>query len=346
MALNFFKQDFSEVVGAYFDGEKIYLSRRLNDTVENIDANFSISHDDDVSEIEQLAEKISMLCSQRGWNTSKTGFCLREGATTNFQTQISGIPSNEIDDAVKTWANSLVGKNSLYASIKYDNEIWMEAILKSTADEYVTAWQKNSMTLCALTVMPIESDSPVELIKPVSFAEFVAEVVATKKSPNLLAKQLSAWNYKKISATIAALFFCAFLFFFAHAYYKYYNAAAQVDEMQADLNQHAAELEFKKLADENISAMKNINSLCAAQLNPFPQFNALVKLGTIADGKTPLTKLKTSADAVELEGVAENPDDIKNFVSRLKIITPHVKQGNFSSADGVTNFSVYLTLKK
>ena len=346
MALNFFKEDFSEVVGAYFDGEKIYLARRINDTVENIDANFSISHEEDVSEIEQLAEKIFMLCSQRGWKTSKTGFCLREGAATIFQTQFSGIPANEIESAVKTWAKSQVGKNSLYASIQYDEEIWMEAILKSTAEEYVAAWRKNSMTLCALTVMPTEFNEPISLIKPATFAEFVAEVVATKKAPNLLSEQLSAWNYKKISATIAALFFCVFLFAFAKVSYEYHNAAAQVEDIQAALNQHSDELAMKKIADENISAMKKINSLCAAQSNSLPQFNALVKLGMIADGKTRLTKLKTAAGDIELEGVAENTDDIKNYVDRLKTITPHVKQGNFSSADGVTNFTLNLTLKK
>lgn len=345
MALNFFKEDFSEVVGAYFDGEKIYLSHRINDTVENIDANFSTSHEDDVSEIEQLAEKISMLCSQRGWKTSKMGFCLREGAAVIFKTQFSGVPSNEIEGAVKTWADS-IGKNVLYSSIRYEEEIWMEAIVKSTAEEYVTAWEKHSMTLCALTVMPVYFDESIELIKPVTFAEFVADIVATKKAPNLLSEQLSAWNYKKISATIAALFFCIFLLTFFKISYEYHTAAEQLEEIQADLKQHTDELEMKKLADKNVAEMKLINSICAAQINSFPQFNTLVKLGTIADGKTRLTKIKTSADSVELEGVAENPDDIKIYINRLKTITPHVKQGNFSSADGVTNFSIHLTPEK
>ena len=345
MALNFFKEDFSEVVGAYFDGEKIYLSRRINDNVENIDVNFSISLDDEVSEIEQIAEKISMACSQRGWKTSKTGFCLREGAVTTFQTQFSGIPANEIEGAVKTWAKSQVSENSLYTSIKSEDEIWMEAILKSTADEYVKAWSKNSMSLCALTVMPVEFGTPINLIKPATFAEFVADVVATKKAPNLLKDRLSAWNFKKISATIAALFFCAFLFAFAKISYEYHNAAAQVDALQNILNQHADELEMKKAADENIAEMKKINSLSAAQINSLPQFNALVKLGIVADGKTHLTKIRTSNDSVELEGVAENTDDIKNYINRLKTITPHVKQGNLSSTDDVINFTVYLSLK-
>ena len=344
MIADFFKEDFSEVVGAYFDGEKIYLTRRINDTVENIDANFSI--EEGVSEIEQIAEKISMLCSQRGWKTSKTGFCLREGAVTTFQTQFSAIPSNEIEGAVKTWAEAQIGKNSLFASIQRDEEIWMEAILKSTAEEYVKAWRKNSMTLCALTVMPLEIDKPISLINPSHFAEFVAEVLATKKAPNLLKNQLSAWSYKKISATIAALFFCAFLFMFLKISYEYHNASAQFEEVQAALNRHTDELELKKVADENIVEMKRINALCAAQTNSIPQFNALVKLGMIADGKTHLTKLKTADGDIELEGVAENPEDIKNYIDRLKTITPHVKQGHFSSEDGVTNFMVYLTLKK
>lgn len=345
MAFNFFKEDFSEVVGVYFDGEKIYLSRRINDDVENIDVNFSVTPEDGVSEIEQVAEKISMICEQRGWKTSKTGFCLREGTVPIFQTRFSDIPSNEIEGAVKTWAESQVGKNSLYASIKLDEEIWMEAILKSTAEEYVKAWRQNSMTMCALTVMPVEIDTPIDLIKPSTFAEFVAEVVATKKTPNLLKEQLSALNYKNISATIAILFFCAFLLMFIKISHEYYAATAQVEEMQTSLNQHAEEIEMKKIADENIAEIKAINSLSAAQINSLPQFNALVKLGMITDDKTYLTKLKISAESVELEGVAENPADIKNYVNNLKKITPHVNQGNFSSKDGVTNFTISLTLK-
>ena len=344
MILDFLREDFGEVIGAYYDGEKIFLSRHFNGETESAEVNFSI--EDDVSEIEQLAEKISVICSQRGWKTSKMGFCLREGAAVTFQTQLLSVPQDEIDNAVKSWAIAQVGEDSLYTSIKSDGEIWMEAISKSTAKEYVTAWNKNSMTLCALTVMPEEISTQINLRKTIEYADFVAEVVKTKKVPNFLHEHLSAWNYKKISAAIVALFFFALVGIFLKTSYEYYVAAAQVEKLQATLAEHEDELRLKNFIDENISEMKRINELCAAQKNSIPTFNALVKLGKIVDGKTYLTKINISDNNVELEGVADNPDEIKNYVSRLKTnVTPNVKLGNFSSNDGETTFTVHLTLK-
>ncbi len=337
--LNFLREDFSEVVGAYFDGEKIYLSRHINGEIENFEVNFSF--EDNVSEIEQLAEKISVLCSQRGWNTSKMGLCLREGVVTTFRTPVGVVPDNEVGNALKMWAISQVGENALYDSIQTDEEIWMAAISKSTANEYVKTWQKNSMTLCALTAMSEENN----LIKPISYADFAAEVVANKKKPNFIKNQLSAWNYKKISVAIAVIFFCALLGIFAKISYEYQVASAQVEEIQKILDEHADELDLKKSVEEDIAEMKRLNALCAAQDNPFPKFNALVKIGKIADGKTYLTKIKISDNNIELEGIADNPEEIKNYVSRLKIITPNIKPGNFSSSDGKVKFTINLTLK-
>lgn len=344
MILDFLREDFSEVIGAYYDGEKITLSRHIEDEIESAEVNFSI--EDDVSEIEQLAEKISFICSQRGWKTSKMGFCLREGAAVTLQTPPLNIPQDEIDNAVKSWATAQVGENALYTSIKSDGEIWMETISKSTAKEYVTAWNKNSMTLCALTVKPEEISTQINLAKPIEYANFVAEIVKTKKAPNFLHEHLSAWNYKKISAAIVALFFLSIVGIFIVTSYQYYNAAAQVEKLQATLAEHEDELRLKNAIDENISEMKRINELCAAQKNSIPTFNALVKLGKIADGKTYLTKINISANTVELEGIADNPDEIKSYVSRLKTnVTPNVKLGNFSSNDGETIFTVHLTLE-
>lgn len=343
MSFNFLREDFSEVVGAYYDGEKIYLSRHFNNDVETADINFSV--EDDVSEIEQIAEKISVVCSKRGWKTSKMGYCLREGGAITFQTPLGTIPAKEIDDAIKTWANAQVGDDAVYDSIKLADEIWMEAVAKSTADDYIKAWQKNSMTLCALTVLPENFDTQINLTKPITYADYVADVVAIKKTPNLIANQLSAWSYRKISAAIVGIFFCALLGIFAQTSYEYQNACAQVEQHKNFIDEHADELDFKKSIDENISEMRQLNSASATQNNSFPMFNALVKLGKIADGKTHLTKIKTSTNSIELEGVADNPDDIKNYVNRLKTITPNVKLGNFSSGDTNMTFTIYLTLK-
>ena len=345
MIFDFFKEDYSEVIGAYYDGEKITLSRHFNDTVEFAEINF-VAAIDEVTEIEQIAEKISVLCSQRGWKTSQMGFCLREGSAVTLQTPNINVPPNEIDDAVKSWAIAQIGKNALYTSVNKDNEIWLEAISKSTAEEYITAWKNNSMTLRALTVMPEEFGTQINLAKSIEYANFVAEVIKAKKVPNLISKYLSAWNYKKISVAIVAIFFCALLGIFVKTSCEYYTTAAQVEEISAVIAEHEDELILKNSIDENISEMKRINELCSAQFNSIPIFNALVNLGKIADGKTYLTKIKIYANFIELEGIANDTDEIKNYVSRLKSnITPNVKLGNFHSNEGDTTFTIHLTLK-
>ena len=57
MILDFLREDYSEVIGAYYDDDKITLSRHINSETESAEVNFSI--EDDVSEIEQIAEKFS-----------------------------------------------------------------------------------------------------------------------------------------------------------------------------------------------------------------------------------------------------------------------------------------------
>ena len=55
---NFFREDLSEVVGAYFDGEKIFVvNLSENSAVVEVDA--------DSSDVEHLAEKISIACSRK-----------------------------------------------------------------------------------------------------------------------------------------------------------------------------------------------------------------------------------------------------------------------------------------
>ena len=344
MILDFFKENYNEVVGAYFDGEKIYLARRLNESVETDSVNLTLT--DGVSEIEQIAEKISVTCAKHGWKTSKMCFCLREGAANTFQTLLNEIPPKEFDNAVKSWALSVIGKNPLYDFIRQgNNEIWMTTVSKSTAAEYISAWKKNSMNLCALTVMPLENNEKAKLIKPMTFAEFAAEVAAVKKTPNFISDRLSVWNYKKISLTIAALFFCVLSALFGNLFYEYQSASAQVDDLKARVDSLDDTAELKKIVDADVAEMKRINSLCAAQNNPVTAFNALVNIGRCADGKTYLRKLKIAGNSLELEGVTDNPDEIKNYVNRLKkFVASNVKTGNLTTTDGVTNFTIHVTL--
>lgn len=331
--LEFFKEDFSEVVGAYYDGEKISLARYLNGTKEFDEV--SCAFDEDVSKIEQLAEKIFVVCAKRGWRTSKMGFCLREGTATTFQT-ILGVPAKEIDNAVKAWALAHVGKDALFNSIQHDGEIWMQAISRATAFEFVKAWKKNSMNLCVLTAMPETIDAT---LTP---ADFVADVVAHAKTPNLIEDRRHILNYKKISAAILAIFFCALIATSAKLYAEYQRASAQLENSQAELKLYQEEIAIKKLFEIQVAELHAINDACAAQ-NSKPIFPALVKLGTIADGKTFLTKIKSSNDALEIEGTTENPTELESYSRRLKkFLTHDVHTESLSQTDEGTTFSMRL----
>ena len=343
MILNFFKEDFSEIIGAYYDEKKIYVCRRIDGKFETAEVDFTAKLDGDISEIEQIAEKIFMVCSKYGWKTSKIGFCLREGTAITFETQFSHIPQEEIEKAVKTWAVAQVGENCRYAYIHKDDEIWMETISKTSAKEYVAAWKKFSMKLCALTVMP--ENLQINSSEPIDFAKFVTEVIAERKPPNLIAENLSTWNYLKISVAVAAIFFCAIFGISAKLFYDYNSAAAQLAELQARLEGKADALAFKEVAESNIAEMKRLNALCSKQPDSHKNFNALIQLGKIADGKTFLRKIKTSANSIELEGITDNPEEIKNYVNRLKnSVSPKVKTGNLSSTDDGTIFTIYVNL--
>ena len=82
---NFFREDFSEIVGIYHDGEKIFLAHSTH-KIELDEINFEISFDDEVSPIEQLAEKIFLTLNQRGWINSKVGLCLNDDDVIIFRT--------------------------------------------------------------------------------------------------------------------------------------------------------------------------------------------------------------------------------------------------------------------
>lgn len=175
---NFFREDFREVLGIYHDDEKIFLAR-LTKKFETAEVNFEVDLNDKISPIEQLAEKVSVICAQRGWKTSKVGLCLREGDAITFRTNFENVPPAEIDSAVKTWATSQAGKNAPYAFTEIDGEIWAETLTKTVSEEYISAWKKNSLNLCALTVMPDFSEE--ESSEGLDKAVFVAKIVAKKK---------------------------------------------------------------------------------------------------------------------------------------------------------------------
>ena len=333
--LNFFRADSGEIVGIYHDGEKIFLAH-LTDGVEVIESSFEIDENENISPAEQLAEKVAFLCAKNGWKTSKTALCLREGETVTFQPDFTNIPQEKIESAVKIWATAQVGENVFYTSAKICGEFWSEAISKVEAEKYISAWKKNSMTLCALTSLTgIFSDKAV----------FVARLIAEKKSPNLLPNQIENWNFKKIFATAAGIFFIVSTSIFGKIYYDFYTATKNFEMVQENLSAKNEISDAQKTFEENISELQNLNELLAGQKQD-QKLNMLIALGKISDDKIKLTKINLSESSTEIEGAAKKSAEIRNYLSRLKNIfqqTANIE--NIEAGNGKIIFKIRLTFQ-
>ena len=326
---NFFSIDSSEVVGVYHDGEKLFLAQ-LTDGVKVMEVNFEIDDDENISPIEQLAEKVAFLCSKNGWSTSKTALCLREGETVTFQPDFKNIPQEKIESAVKIWANVQAGENSLYTYAQICGEFWSETISKSLAEKYIAAWEKNSMNLCLLTSLTgIFSDKAV----------FVARLAAEKKSPNLLENKIEKYDYKKIFAFAAGIFFIFATFFLSKNFWQLHETQKIFENLQENLS---TEIEIndetEKILTKNFSKSANFHAFFEKQI-PKQKLNALIALGKIADEKIKITKINISENAAEIEGSAKQNSAIRNYLSRLK--NSFAKTANLERVEAEKNSIIF-----
>ena len=327
---NFFQEDFSQVVGIYFDGEKIFLSRPNG---ENIESHFEA---DENNFAEQLAEKVLFLCNKQGWNNSKVALCLREGETVTFQPEFDNIPTNKIDAAIKSWAVAQVGENALYTSAEIEGENWIEAISRKSAEEYISAFEKNSMTLCAMTSLILSSDKSFEVTK----------IVAEKRFPNLLKKQLIEWSFKKIFFAVIGTFFILSAMILGKTYYDWYVSTTELENLQKNITAQDNTAIMQENFESNVLESKRLNELLASQIEN-QKLNTLIKIGQIADDKTFLTKINLSGELVEIEGKAENSTDVKNYLGRFKsAISRNAKLEKISTENDKVTFKIRLEFDK
>ena len=334
---NFFREDSGEVVGIYHDGEKIFLAR-LSDKLETLEQDFEIDVLKKIPPAEQLAEKVFLLCSQRGWQTSRTALCLNEGETATFQPNFENIPAEKIESAVKVWAEAQAGANALYTSAKVCGEFWTEAMSQKSAAEYFSAWEKNSMTLCEMTALTgIFSDK----------AAYVARLAAEKKSPNLVKIKTGVWNWKKIFLTGAGIFLLATSIIFGRLFYDLHTTRENFQATKKSLSAESGVTTLQEDIEKNISEMKTRNNFLAAQVEPSNKLNTLIKLGQVANEKIHLTKITLSGNVAELEGVTEKADNIKNYLRSLKnFVATNPKLESATAADGgKINFVIRLTFE-
>jgi len=334
---NFFRADSGEVVGIYHDGEKIFLAR-LTDKLEVLEQDFEIDFADNISPAEQLAEKIFFICNQHGWRTSKTALCLQEGETVTFQPDFENIPAEKIESAVKIWAEAQVGKNALYTSAEIENVFCTEAMSQKSATEYFSAWEKNSMTLCAMTSLAGNVSDK---------SAYVAKLVAEKKSPNLVQNKIETWNRKKIFASVLGIFIFVTAIIFGKVFYDLKTAEENFQTAKQNISAQDDLIILQSDTEKNIAEMKIINDFLAAQIES-PKLNTLIKLGKVANDKIQLEKITLSGNVAEIEGVAEKADYIRNYLRNLKVaVASNAKLENATASDGgKINFIIRLTLEQ
>ena len=304
---NFLREELSEVVGAYFDGEKIFLAR-LTKKFETIEV------DADGAEPAQLAKKISLACTQKGWKTSAVGFCLQESDAITYQLDVSNLPEKDFPKAVATWAVANADKDAVYSFAKVGAELWMETLPRARVKEFVAAFKKFNLILRGLSVMPVDMMTKAS---PFDKTEFISEVVRDKKTPNLLAARSSVWNWKKISVAAAAIFFMAMFLGSAKLLIDYRAASDKLNAAKISLDEIHGDLVLKENLDATIAELHKIN-LLAVQIEPEKKFNLLVKLGKIAEGDVRLTKIRVDKNSLELEGLTDKPAAVRNYLARVR----------------------------
>lgn len=337
--IDFFRADFSRILGVHFDDDKIFLAYNA-DQFDFAEINFEPDASSAASNTEQLAEKIAAACKKRGWHNPKIALSLREGTAATFSSEFKNIPANEINDAVKIWALAHVGKDARFTSIRLDDEIWMEALPAAIVDEYAAAFDKFSLELCALTEIP--ATSPRKLT-PFNRAQAAAEIVINNAAPNILAEKIARWNFKKIALTAAAIFIIALASVSAKLAHEYFAAAGNLAVNQQNLTAKTKLAALKENYDDDVAEMRRLNDLCAEKNVTPEKLNALIFIGQIADGTIWLDKIKASGDTLELAGSADSPDAVKNYLRRLKKFAPNVKLENSAANDGQIDFSIRLT---
>lgn len=303
-----FREEVGEVVGAYFDGEKIFLVRsaEIFETAE-LDAAGA--------ELEQVAEKISVACRKRGWKISAVGFCLQDSDAVTYQVEVANVPEKELPAMVKSWAAAQSGTDAAFAFATVGAEIWMETLPRTRIEEICAAFEKFGLNLRGLSVMPRDL---LKKFSPFDKAQFITAVVREKKSPNLLAGRGGAWNWQKISQAVAAIFFCAILLPSAKILFDYHDAATQLDAAKTAIDELRDELAVKQNIDADIAELNRLNKICAAQKISSKNFNFLLNAGKIAGGGVRLTNIHAEENSLELEGFGATPDAVRSYLSRVK----------------------------
>ena len=231
-----------------------------------------------------------------------------------FKSEVDNVPEKDFPSLVKSWAVAQAGNEAKFSFVKVGEELWMETLSRARVEEFVSAFKKFGLNLRGLSVMPSDL---LEKVSAFDRAKLIAEIVREKKTPNLLSARGSVWNWKKISAATAAIFFIVMLFGSAKIFLESDTASDNLDAAKISLDELREDLALKETLDADIAELHKLNNLIA-KLDSKKNFNLLINLGKIAGDDIRLKKIRVEENFFELEGLTDKPDAVKNYLARVK----------------------------
>ena len=368
MMKRFFKHRIDRAVGVYYDGMTIFavelrlqkadddLSRIVeNDEVVDVDYVFEAARgtdrwilndaveiqfdDPNVGEelsirAEQLAEKVSVLCSTKGWSTSVMGLCLNKGDVVIEVDDFSNVPATEIPNAVRyriaTVGNfDVEGLHSAYTEL-IDNRTWMEGIAKGDAQCWVDAWRKNEMNLTALTAMPddlheLEGIDPNgrEVNASMARAIFSARSATSMSAPNFLIEEparMSGWDFRKLAGLIAALVLIVLTVLFGLDSWNYREASSIFEEENRMLEELERDRRLKNFIESDLDELNKRRELVARlSKETFPWRSVLIHFGAFHVKGVWLNEIRGAEDrSIEIRCEALSYEAMSRFIKALE----------------------------
>ena len=319
-AMNFFREEPRAIIGVCVDGDKIFIGR-FAERIETIEIEM------DTSDAEGLAKQIALLCKRKGWKTSAVGFCLNEADAVTFQTEIANVPAKEIPALVKSWARAQAGVEAVSAFARVGEELWMETVPRDKFEALCAAFERFGLKLRAVSVMP----SSTQELTPLERATFISTIIRERKSPNLLATG-SGVNWRRLSLTLAATFLVVLIVFTAKIFSDKLTASEDLLAAQTTLESRSEDFALKQAIEDDITSLRRFNRF-AAQIPP-SNFNFLLRIGkTVADGIS-LTSLNVEENVLELDGIADSPSDLRDYLARVKASVVQSAQIEITDAAG------------
>ena len=399
MMKNFFKHRIDEVVGVYFDGATLSavelrlqksdadISRIVeNDEVVDVDYVFDAACPTDhwvlfdtfeapFDEIvvgdeldvraEKIAEKISVLCSTRGWSTSVMALCLNRSEVVIELDDFSNVPATEIANAVRyriATAGNFDIDGFYSAHIDLNGRTWMEGIAKADAQCWIDAWRKNEMNLTALTAMPDELNeiegidaNGAEVSASMARAIWAARSAALKSAPNFLVDELerrSSWDFRKFAAAAAAIALLGLTALFGVDRWHYHETSAAFAVEKRGLDELERERRLKNFIESDLEELNARRELMAdLSKEVFPWRSVLIHFGVIHVKGVWLDEIRSTEDkSIEIRGEALSYEAMSEYIKTLEADReffrrePQIVSSRSSRSGSTVEFVVRLSL--